>query len=59
MTYKLHQFITTLFWINIPTYGRVQYNVKKNLTPSWSTGVTEIFLPLQYYTCTEAPGLGK
>ena len=55
---KLYQFITNLFFLaNIPTPGRVYYHVEKNLTPSClrssSTGVTERYLPLHYYTCTE------
>ena len=55
---KLHHFITNLFFVaNIPTPGQVWYHVEKNLVSSclcsWPIGVTEIYLPLQYYTCTE------
>ena len=54
---KLYQFITNLFFLaNIPTPGRI-YKVEKNLAPncllSWLSGITERYLPLQYYTCKE------
>ena len=49
---KLYQFMTNLFFLaNVPTPGRVQYHVKKNLKPSCfrrqSTGVAERYQLLQ------------
>ena len=49
------QFKNNLFFqANISTHGRVQYIVKKNLTPSclhnWSTGITGRYLALDITT---------
>ena len=34
-------------------------NIPTIIPHSWSTGITERYLPLQYYTHTEVPGLDK
>ena len=52
---KVYQFKNNLFFqANISTPGRVQYIVKKNLTPSclhnWSTGIIGRYLALDITT---------